>query len=116
MTTEEEGGDTIEALMAIAMGCVGMGLDDFCRLTPSQFAEVVRQHSRHTQEREHAEWERTRMTCMCLLQPHSKSRLKPTDIMRFPWEEQRTPQEETQQLTREEIMERYKQAIKDINV
>lgn len=103
--------------MAIAMGCVRMGLDDFCRLTPSQFAEVVRQHSRHTQEREHAEWERTRMTCMCLLQPHSKSRLKPTDIMRFPWEEpQQKAQEETQQLTREEIMNRYQQALKEINI
>jgi hypothetical protein len=37
--------------------------------------------------------------------------------MRFPWEEpQQKAQEETQQLTREEIMKKYKQALREVNI
>jgi glycyl-tRNA synthetase (class II) len=32
------------------------------------------------------EWERTRWLAMFSLMPHSKKRIKPTDLARFPWE------------------------------
>lgn len=32
------------------------------------------------------EWERTRWLAMFILMPHSKKRVKPTDLVKFPWE------------------------------
>ena len=38
------------------------------------------------ERREQSEWERLRMSCLCMLQPYSKKRLRAEDVMRFPWE------------------------------
>ena len=42
MDQKKEGDEsvTIESLMGLAMGCVGMCLNDFCRLTPLEFTAV----------------------------------------------------------------------------
>jgi hypothetical protein len=50
------------------------------------------------------------------MQPYSKSKLTPQDIMRFPWEERGKSEEEgvknKKPMSREEIMERYRAAKK----
>jgi hypothetical protein len=50
------------------------------------------------------------------MQPYSKSKLTPQDIMRFPWEERGKSEEERvkneKPMSREEIMERYRAAKK----
>tara|TARA_R110000796_G_scaffold153325_3_gene269859 strand:+ start:216 stop:437 length:222 start_codon:yes stop_codon:yes gene_type:complete len=40
------------------------------------------------QEHEQSEWERTRWLACCMLQPHAKKgrKLKPSDLMKFPWD------------------------------
>jgi hypothetical protein len=52
-----------------------------------------------------------------MLQPYSKKRLQPRDVMKFPWDKeeqeeaerkQRTPRED---LSREELMQRYRAAV-----
>ena len=112
---EELTGD-IEQLLALALGCIGMGLDDFCRCTPAEFSAIARRwmEMRQTQRRE--QWEQTRMTCLCLLQPYSRKKLTPRDVMRFDWDnEQKETHEEEQpreQLTTEEIKRRYREALK----
>ena len=32
------------------------------------------------------EWERTRWLALFMVMPHSKKKLKPADLIRFPWE------------------------------
>ena len=63
--------------------------------------------------REHAErsaWERTRMQCLCMLQPYSRHRLQPRDVMRFPWDSEGDQEEK---LTAKEIRERFERVKKE---
>ena len=77
----------VDELMAIAVGSMGMSLDDFCSMTPHEFNEVFRSwHRTHVEQ----PWEQTRLLACCLLQPWSKKKLKPEDIMRFDWDKKRT--------------------------
>lgn len=93
------------------MGCMGMSMDDFCRCAPSEFYAAYEAWSEMRQREEQGMWERMRMQCLCSLQPYSKSKLTPRDIMRFPWEakiEERGVKSE--ELSHEELMERYRKA------
>lgn len=95
-----------------------MAPGDFCMLTPDELAEALtaRQHSRELGER--ADWERTRMMCMCILQPYAKNPLKATDVMQFPWEGggeragEGGERPTRRQLTREEEMAEFERAKK----
>ena len=106
----------VERLLGIAMGCIGMSRDDFCRCTPSEFYAAWESWSESRSQAEHGAWERARMQALCTLQPYSKQKLKPQDIMTFPWdasEEGRGKSEEfnsPSEMSREEIMERYRKA------
>ena len=62
-------------MMGIAMGCIGMRMDDFCRCTPSEFKAIFNQWKENSESRQRGEWERVRMACLCSLQPYSKSTL-----------------------------------------
>jgi hypothetical protein len=70
-----------------------------------------------------AQWERTRMTALCSIQPHSSKSLRPQDVMAFPWDAEeggghvaddaRRGDEHPAELTREELMERYRKAARE---
>ena len=55
-----------------------------------------------------------RMQCLCSLQPYAKKRLEAQDIMKFPWEEDKhlSEVEKKDELSREDIMARYREAKK----
>jgi hypothetical protein len=52
-----------------------------------------------------------------MLQPYSKKRLQPGDVMRFPWDEtpaksaERKESRPREELSDEELMERYRAAV-----
>lgn len=98
-------------MMGIAMGCVGMRMDDFCRCTPSEFKAIFNQWKENNESRQRGDWERVRMACLCSLQPYSKSTLTAEDIMTFPWEEKKEQRSE-EKLTDEDIAARYAAAKK----
>jgi hypothetical protein len=102
--------------MGLATGCVGMSLQDFERCTPSEFKAVWDAWQDRVLHAERTSWEQARMMCVSMLQPYSKKALRPQDVMAFPWDAEVTSSEETtaapEKLTREEEMERYRQAIK----
>ena len=106
----EAGGDEgIEELLALWMGCMGKSLADFCRCTPSEYEKIWKSWKEGEERAERAAWERTRMLCLCMLQPWTESRLEARDVLRFPWEEE--PREKDKpSVDREEIMRRYKAA------
>ena len=72
--------------MGTAVGDIGMTVDDFCRSTPAEFAAVAKARNAAEQRRERAAWERVRLQCTCALQPYSKRRLDPQDVLRFAWD------------------------------
>lgn len=53
--------------------------------------------------KEQAEWERTRWMTTILINPHSKKRIKPKDLIVFPWEKE--PKKAKKVFTRGEILE-----------
>lgn len=102
--------------MGVALGVVGLGLDDFMALTPDEFAAVWRVWSDRSEATNRDQWERTRLECCCVLQPYTRDTLRPVDVMKFPWDNQtaattgETPKAPAPELTREQIMQRYREA------
>ena len=112
----------VERLMGIAMGCMGMSRNDFCRCTPSEFYAAWEAWSEVRSMDERARWERMRMQCLCTLQPYSKKKLTARDVMRFPWEESEERREKGEEspssrsrendMSHEELMARYRETKK----
>lgn len=101
--------------MGLAMGCIGMSMDDFCRCTPSEFQQVAKAWNASLERRERTSWEQVRTSCLCMLQPHSRQRLAPTDLMVFPWEKEKPankPATSGKKTSTEELMRRYAEAKK----
>lgn len=114
--SESDNGDPVdvEHLLGIAMGCMGMSMDDFCRCTPSEYYAAYEAWHDAVDAAERGKWERVRMQCLCILQPYSKDKLKARDIMQFVWDKEVQTEipEAKEELSREEIMKRYKIAAK----
>lgn len=72
--------------MGLALGCVGMSLDDFERCTPSEFRAVFDAWQQRQERDERRNWEQVRFLATASLQPYSKKTLKPTDVVTFPWD------------------------------
>ena len=94
----------------MAVGAIGMSVDDFCRCTPAEFRSVADAWHRAEEHRERSGWERTRMQCLYMLQPYSRHGLSPRDVMRFPWDEEES---QTEKLTTEEIRERVERVKRE---
>ena len=93
-----------------------MSLHDFCCCTPAEFAAIAKAWRDRQQHYEQQAWERTRMACLCTLQPYSSKTLGKRDVMKFGWDEEEQPSKTGQakeQLTTEEIKKRYKEAVKN---
>ncbi len=73
----------------MALGCVGMSLEDFERCTPFEFNEVMLQWRENQERIDRTTWDQTRFLATAMLQPYSKKTLKATDIARFPWDEKK---------------------------
>ena len=73
--------------MGIALGCMGLGMEDFRNLTLAQFDSIYRAWHEQEQSRYRMLWQQTRIIALYTLMPHSKKKLNEQDIMRFPWEE-----------------------------
>ena len=69
--------------MGLAMGCVGMCLNDFCRLTPSEFTAVFEAWQQQETYAERRGWEQARFLACSILKPYSKKSLELTDVCRF---------------------------------
>lgn len=111
----------VERLMGIAMGCMGMSMDDFCRCAPSEFYAAWEAWEEMQQRTERGMWERARMQCLCALQPYSKKTLRAQDVMQFPWEKEKneklemrnkksSSQEGGNEMSHEQLMARYREA------
>lgn len=101
------------------MGCMGMSMDDFCRCIPSEFYATYEAWHEMQQQREQSRWERMRMQCLCSLQPYSKDKLKPQDVMQFPWEKEELgadAQAGREELSHEELMARYRKAKAELGL
>lgn len=60
-------------------------------MTPDEFTAAVRGFRRKQEWEQQQEWERARWISTISLQPHTQKghRIKPTDLVTFPWEEKK---------------------------
>ena len=75
----------------MALGSLGWTEEVFYSTTPRAFTSALVSWSKDEQRRDRAEWERARWVATITLAPHSKRRLKPTDLFRFDDEIERVP-------------------------
>lgn len=102
-----------------------MSVDDFCQCTPPEFQAVHDGWAEARQRRERAAWERTRMQCTCMLQPYSKHRLEPRNVMQFDWDPSTgsgtgdhvaDASKKAEQLTAKEIWERFEEVKREMGL
>lgn len=77
--------------------------------------EQVKNEADNERRKERAAWERTRLQCTTMLQPYSRNRLRPQDVLCFEWDGstgQATSGEE--QLSAKEIWKRFEEAKKEM--
>lgn len=93
--------------MGHALGCIGMRLDDFCRLTPTEFAAVCKAHTDESEAFRKERWEMVRLQSTLAMQPYSKKRLDPREVIPFPWDDEGKPK-----MSKEEQLARMEQLRK----
>jgi len=96
-------------LLGIAMGRFGMSRTDFCRCTPSQFQEVAKAYRDKSDNEYRNTWEQVRILGQCTLQPYAKKVLRPTDVLKFPWDKE---QKKNKKFDAKEEKERYEKVKK----
>jgi hypothetical protein len=85
-----------------------MSREDFLFCTPSEFRAIFDSWQQQQDRTNRTAWERTRMMCLCMLQPHSKKKMKARDVMEFPWEKKETkPQKQLSPEEYERVKRRY---------
>lgn len=90
-----------------------MSLHDFDAMTEAEFSEALRAHTDAEQRRERAGWERARAMITAALAPYSRSTLNPRSVLPLPWDNELPASvRPAPQLTRGQIMERYRAAVR----
>jgi hypothetical protein len=95
-------------LLGIGVGRIGMSVKDFDGCTPHEFKIIMDEWEKsHVRD----EWERTRMMCLCMIQPHTSEKLSARDVMKFAWdkEEQKVV---AKKRSKEEEDEHWKEVMK----
>lgn len=98
-------------MLGFAMGAIGMSLFDFKRMTPDDFIEACKAHSRAIGNAERSQWERARMIAAVTVQPHCKKKIDPQKLLPFPWDKKKAQPKTEQKASREEIRARYKKLL-----
>lgn len=93
---------TLDSLMSIGMGQMGMGLE-FWDLTPREFFNKMEGFFDHQMFLQRQEWERERWSTNLLwnIQVDQKNRLSLTEMLTFDWE--RSKPKDTKPITIEEL-------------
>ena len=73
-----------------------MGLDynELYSLTPRSFNNRLKGFYKHLDQQNQNNWEQTRTIMIACLTPHSKKKLKPTDVLPLPWDGKNKPKKE----------------------
>ena len=94
----------------MALGSMGMNLEDFDSLTPTEF-DASYNHFERT--RIHEKWDQVRFLATASLSPWSKKSLKATDVVRFPWDDE--THHNVPYVSKEDAKAMYEQLIKHIH-
>lgn len=101
--------------MGVALGCIHLRLDDFCRLTPEEFEAIYHAYREQSDADYKDAWERMRLHAAITIQPHIKNRMSAKRLLPFSWDNERPAMEKggsAPQLTKEEQLQRFEKLAK----
>jgi hypothetical protein len=65
---------------------MGLGCDELYDLTPRTFNNQLIGFNAYQEQLMQDRWEQTRMIVHSTIAPHSKKKLKPKEVLSFPWD------------------------------
>lgn len=76
--------------MGIALGCIRLSYDDFCRLDFNEFAAVYKAYAEQCDTDYKDKWQRMRLLATITIQPHLKkgSKVTPEKLLPLPWDKE----------------------------
>lgn len=95
----------------MAVGVVGISLDDFRMLTPSELESILTAHQEREESARRDDWERMRLLATMVMQPHCKKRLSPGTLLPFPWEKKPRHTDHTPAIPDKETAKRRFEAL-----
>lgn len=96
--------------MGVALGCMGLSYDDFCKFTPEEFTHVYKAHSEQRDALYKTSWEQTRLLAAICIQPHVRKTIDPKKLLPFSWDRTQRA-EEAPKLTKEELNAEYEALV-----
>lgn len=93
-------------MLGIAVGCIGLSLDEFCALEFDEFESICEAWRKMSEQQNREAWERTRILATICIQPHIKKKITPKQLIPLPWDK-RTARRNEPQLTAEEKRKRF---------
>lgn len=72
--------------MGVAVGCIGLSLDDFCSLYYDEFESIFEAWHDMTETADRGAWERMRLLAAITVSPHTKKTVTPKKLVPLPWD------------------------------
>lgn len=105
-------------LFGVALGCIGLSYDDFCKMDFDEFASVYAAYADQRDAAVKDEWSRMRLLATISIQPHlaKGKRVTPEKLLPFPWDRDHKPQNahSKEELTLEQRRERAQKLIEKL--
>ncbi len=95
--------------MGLAVGCIGLSHDTFCRLTPEELSAIIEAWNKERESQERDKWERMRLLAAISIQPHVSRKVTPQQLVPLPWDEEKPHEQRTKTLTAEEHRQRMEE-------
>lgn len=95
---------------------MGLRYDEFCDLTPDEFAHIYRAYGNDKEAQYRDNWERMRMLAAIILQPYAKKGLKPHTLLPFPWDPESKPRptNTAPAVTKEDALQRFEEMLEKV--
>ena len=100
----------IYELLGVAVGCIGLSLEEFGKLYFEEFESICKAWREKNEAQEREAWERTRILAAICIQPHVKKKITPRQLIPLPWDkEQRKSPKGKPELTAEQQKARFEE-------
>jgi hypothetical protein len=97
-------------MMATGVGAMGLSLDDFLDLAPSQFLRIMKEWSDHEEVKEKSRWEQSRYMAFAMVSPYleKKKRHTPQSVFPLPWDKKPAPAKPSTRERFEEVKRKWR--------
>ena len=103
---------SIDELLGIGVGRIGLSVSDFDRLTPEEFDAVAGAWQQSLERSEHMAWEVARTHAAIAIQPHVRKRITPRQLLPLPWDDKKPESKEQMPgLSRDEHRRRFEELM-----